>query len=135
MPAKPAIGAPFWLGLVVLLALASLVAPVPSLIVVGRRLSKGRLSAFAAFALTAIPLGLVWFVPYVRGLVFGGLVIVGIGAIARGAMASRGGLGWASGVLREAEPRRRRRRRKPTEQPAEDGESPTLYAVDGEKTD
>ena len=118
------VGAPFWLGLLVMVLLATLMAPVPVFIVVGRRLSRDRLSAFAAFALLSIPLALVLFLPYVRVVVVVGVTTVGIGALARGAIQSRGSIRWAVGEVHQRPPRSRHRRS------SDDEDSAVLHAVD-----
>ena len=125
-----AVGAPFWLGMLVVLALSALVAPVPVLIVLGRRLSRERLSAFAAFVVLSLPLAIVLLIPYLRVVVVGGIVIVGIGSLARGAIQSRGSIRWVAGQLepeRDRPGRRRWRRAKPE---AEEEAVPALYAVE-----
>ena len=64
------------LGVLVLYLLWA--SSIPSLIVVGRRLSRGRLSAEGAFLLSAVLMVLLLLIPYVR-------IVVGLGAIALGA--------------------------------------------------
>ena len=95
-----AVGAPLWLGLLAVLVLGAVLAPVPVLIVLGRRLSHGRLSAFAAFAMLAVPFAILLLLPYIRALVLVGVTLVGMGALARGSMKSRGDVRWAAGQLR-----------------------------------
>ncbi len=124
-----AVGSPFWLGAIVILMLSALVAPLPVLIVLGRRLSRDRLSAFAAFVMLSIPLAIVLFVPYVRVLVLGPMIVIGIGALARGALQSRGSVRWIAGTLAEND--RRVADPPPAESPPDD-DPPALYAVESD---
>ena len=126
-----AVGTPVWLGLLAALLIAAVVAPVPVFIVLGRRVSRGRWSAFGAFFALSVPYALTMlFVPYVRVVVVGVVVIVGTGALVRGAAGSRGSLSWAAGRL-------------PSKRDPQAGESgdiehpapPSLYAVDAPEDD
>ena len=123
-----AVGTPFWLGLVVMLLLGAIIAPVPVLILLGRRLSKGRWSAFGAFVALSVPFWLILlFVPYVRVVVVGGVVITGMGALARGAIRGRGSLTWAAGQL---PPNRDGVAHQGDPAAADEAQTPGLYAVD-----
>ena len=127
------VGTPFWLGLVVMLLLGAIIAPVPVLILLGRRLSKGRWSAFGAFVVLSVPLWLILlFVPYVRVVVVGGVVITGMGALARGAIRGRGSLTWAAGQL---PPNRGGVAHQGDSAAADEAQTPGLYAVDGLEDD
>ena len=94
------VGAPVWIGLLATLLIAAIVAPVPVFIVLGRRMSRGRWSAFGAFFALSVPYTLtLLLVPYIRLVVVSVVVIVGTGALVRGAAGSRGSLSWAASRL------------------------------------
>lgn len=119
------VGAPFWLGILMVLLLALFVAPVPIAIGIGRLvLGRGR-SVFAAFVLGALIFVALLFVPIVGPIVLGLTLIVGLGALARGAIRARGGLRWTTA---EANPPRRTLRRAPVY--ADDGLGP-ITSEDG----
>lgn len=124
------VAAPFWVAVLAIVMIGMIVAPVPVAIVIGRRMLGERRSAFGAYVVGAVVLLLTLIVPIVRVAVFFGVGVIGLGALMRGALRSRGSIAWAVPA-----PGRRGRRRKPRRwrrQPASEGEAPELVAVEGE---
>lgn len=92
-----AIGAPVCLGLLLLLFLGLILAPVPIAIAVGRRILGRRRSAFAGYLFGIVLYLALLFIPYI-GIPAAALVtILGLGALARGAVRARGSLRWTTG--------------------------------------
>jgi hypothetical protein len=104
------VAAPFWVAVLALLMIATILAPVPVAIVLGNIIGRRRRSAFGAYVIGAVILLLSLAIPIARIAVFGLVGLVGLGALVRGGLLSRGSLQWA--VRRPPIRRHRGRRRR-----------------------
>ncbi len=92
-----AIGAPVCLGLLLLLFMGLVLAPVPIAIAVGRRILGSHRSAFAGYLFGIVLYLALLLIPYIGIPVAALVTILGLGALARGAVRARGSLRWTTG--------------------------------------
>jgi len=91
-----AVAAPLWVAVAAVLMVAIILAPVPVAIVIGRVVGGRRRTAFGAYAIGALALLATLTVPYLRIAVVLSVGMIGLGALVRGGLLSRGSLQWAA---------------------------------------